>query len=262
MKFFFSCLLVFIPLLFVFPQHIEIFPDRAIYQKSFADALSHQFSLNKDLQSREWFGNVGAIINLADLNFADQTFQVSAASTIFNTIIKTPGHIQVYTVDYLVDFFFDYEPYENTAVRFLFGHLSAHYSDDGIVELNNYPISYVRDYVGLYAQYKFKSSKIYTGITYNFHIEPETAGGNTFQIGGDKFFNIFYMIDLYAAVDFKIKAEVDYSPTQSYQAGIKLYENQARAIRIAYTFRNGFEERGQLYNIRDRKHSFGIYLDI
>jgi hypothetical protein len=247
----------------LFAQRITLLPDIVLFEKYYADALSHQFSLSKHLQSNQWFGNVGASIPLFNIEYKFHQLQVSAASTIYNTVIKTPGHIQVYTVDYLVDFFFDYNLFDNLPVRFVFGHLSAHYSDDGITELNYYPISYVRDYVGLHLEYKMRNnSKVYAGMYHNFHIEPEVDKKNTFQIGGDKFFSLNRITDLYAAVDFKFKAEAEYTPIQSYQAGIRLAPGYVRALRAGYTYRTGNEERGQLYMLKDSKHSLGVFLDL
>jgi hypothetical protein len=253
-------LFLFFPF-YLFSQTIDILPEKIIYNKYYADALSHQFSLSKDFESSQWFGNVGAVVPVLDLNYRDHLLQISAASTVYNTIIKTPGHIQVYTVDYLVDFFFDYNIHAQIPVRFIFGHLSAHYSDDGIVELNNYPLSYVRDYIGLHSQYNFIDTKIYGGVYYNFHIEPELSKKITYQLGGDRFFKVIYLFDLYVAADFKLKSEVGYVVTQSYQIGLKLSGSNRRAVRLGYTFRDGYEERGQLYNIKDKKHMLGIFLD-
>jgi hypothetical protein len=262
MKFIFP---LFLFILFTTPvkaQNINILPEEKLYHSHFADALSHQFSLSKHLESSQWFGNVGAEIPVIKFEYMKHQLQVSAAGTVFNTVIKTPGHIQVYTVDYLVDFFFDYNLSKNLPLRFTFGHLSAHYSDDGITELSSYPISYVRDYLGLYFQYRLEVYKIYAGYVYNFHIEPEINNKNTFQFGGDRFFVISSGFSFYTAVDFKLKEEVNFNPTQSYQTGFEITGYGARALRFSYTFRNGFEERGQLYNIRSRKHSIGVYLDI
>lgn len=261
MKILFACLFIFLLAAKVCPQHLDILPDTIIYDKYYADAQSHQFSLSKDFGSRQWFGNIGAVVPLFDFKYEGHLLQVSAASTAFNTIIKTPGHIQVYTVDYIVDFFFDYNINPRLPVRFILGHHSAHYSDDGITELFNYPISYVRDYTGLHVQYKFGSAKLYAGYYYNFHIEPETDKKNTFQLGADKFISISPSIELYVAVDFKFKQEVRFIPTQSLQAGIKIASGERKAIRAAYTFRSGFDERGQLYNKKDCRHSAGVYLD-
>ena len=242
---------------------ISVFPDEKKYEKYFADAISHQFSLNKHLESNQWFGNIGAELAIFDISYDNLTTQISAGATVYNTLIKTPGHIQVFTVDYLVDFYGDIEIYNNLFSRFIFGHLSAHFSDDGITQLNYFPVSYVRDYVGLHFQKQFpeKNSKIYIGGFWNFHNEPKTEKHYTFQLGGDYAYQLLDEIALFSAVDIKFKSEVEYATTQSYQIGIIFPYNKNTKLRIAYTYRRGYEERGQLFNLKDNKSMLGFYID-
>jgi hypothetical protein len=258
-------LFIFIPLLSILPQKfkIEFFPDVKLYKRYFADAISHQFSLSKHFESNEWFGNIGNSLAFSDITIDARKFQLSAGATAFNTLIKTPGHIQVYTVDYLVDIFLDSRITDDLTGRFIWGHLSAHYSDDGIVQLGKYPFSYVRDYIGLHLQNFLAqfNGKIYTGFFYNFHNEPVLDKHITIQIGGDGGINLSSDIFLFAAVDLKIKSEVDNGTTQSFQTGILFPYSSDTNLRIAFTHRRGFEERGQLYNLKNIKNTLGIYLD-
>jgi len=242
---------------------INVFPDNKLYEKYLADAISNQFSLNKHFESNQWFGNIGAEFALFDVKFYNIITQISAGATVYNTLIKTPGHIQVFTVDYLVDFYGDIEITKNFFTRFIWGHLSAHFSDDGITQLNYFPVSYVRDYVGLHFQKKISSynSKFYLGGFWNFHNEPETDKHFTFQLGGDYRYRLFNNLALFAAIDLKFKSEVEFGTTQSYQIGVIFpFANRTR-FRIAFTHRAGFEERGQLYNRKDNKNMLGFYID-
>lgn len=261
----FSLLFVVFFQVFIQAQSFELkfFPAEKFYEKYFADALSHQFSLGKHLESRQWFGNIGASIPLFNFGYGKYIIQASAAATVFNTIIKTPGHIQVYTVDYLVDFFGDYSFTDELRGRFIFGHLSAHYSDDGIIELNNYSISYVRDYVGLHFQFLPDRTgiKLYSGVFYNFHNEPALNRHFTFQGGCEYHYSLSEDIAVYAAADLKLKSEVEYGSTQSFQAGIIFPAAEEKYFRLAYTHRRGFEERGQIYNLKDIKNSITLYFD-
>lgn len=242
---------------------ISVFPEKKFYEKYYADAISHQFSLNKHLESNQWFGNIGAELAIFDLSYDKISTQISAGATVFNTLIKTPGHIQVFTVDYLVDFYGDIEISNNLFTRFIWGHLSAHFSDDGITQLNYFPVSYVRDYVGLHFQKQLPkyNSKIYVGGFWNFHNEPKTEKHYTFQFGGDYSHEFFDNIAVYTAVDIKFKSEVEYATTQSYQLGILFPYNKTTRFRIAFTHREGFEERGQLFNFKDSKNMIGFYID-
>lgn len=59
-----------------YSQTIQIFPGDAIYQKYYADALSHQFSLSKHVGSNEWFGNIGIEKPLLNFYFDNNINQV------------------------------------------------------------------------------------------------------------------------------------------------------------------------------------------
>ena len=242
---------------------LKLFPDKQIFERHYADAISHQVSLSKHFESNQWFANIGVNISMFDASVYNFDLQISASTTIFNTIIKTPGHIQVYTVDYLVDFYFDTQISKELCGRFIFGHLSAHYSDDGIVELGHSPISYVRDYVGLSGQYKLNpiNAKIYLTGFYNFHNEPRRNKHSTLQVGFDAGHYIFKSLKAYFAFDLKIKSEVNNGTTQSFQTGVIFPSDKRFKLRLAFTHRRGFEERGQLYDRKDIKNSLGIYID-
>lgn len=250
---------------FIFAQNISIkfFPEKKFYEKHFADAIAQQFSITKNFETPQWFGNVGVELTLTELSIMENKFQLSVGSTVFNTLIKTPGHIQVYTADYLVDFYLD-KPLTNDLIgRFIWGHLSAHYADDGILELNNYSISYVRDYAGLSLQNKINAidGKVYGSLYYNFHNEPMLDKKITCALGLDAGKEIFKDVLLYGAIDLKFKSEVNYGTTQSYQAGFRFPFGGNKNFRLAYTHRRGFEERGQLFNIKSIKNNLGIYFD-
>lgn len=246
-------------------QEIHLLPEKKIYKKYYADAISHQFSVAKNLDNREWSGNIGGCFPVLNIEIFNQLFQISVAATVFNTLIKTPGHIKVYTVDYRVDFFIDTKIMDNLLIRNTWGHLSAHYSDDGVIELKQFPINYVRDYTGLHTEYFIPKiyGKIYAGGYYNFHNEPKLDKHTTFQFGGDAgyFFNSQKIL-FYGAFDIKLKSEVNNGTTQSFQIGIK-YKSAAdkSSIRVAYTHSRGFEERGQLYNLKSVRNFIGIYYD-
>ena len=248
----------------VFPQTpIKIFPETKIYQKYFADAISHQFSLQKHFESNEWYGNIGTNKPLLNFNINDNIYQLTVAATVFSTLKITPPHIQVYTADYLVDFFLDRDLGNNYLIRFNWGHMSAHFVDDGILQLNQISINYVRDYVGLQAEKVIDpvNGKVYAAVTYNFHNEPRKNKHTRFQFGIDAGKNISDNILIYCSFDFKMKAENNNGTTKAFQIGFKYPQNGDSFIRLAYTFRTGYDERGQLYEETSSRNLLGLYFD-
>jgi hypothetical protein len=261
-------LLSFILLLFssqLFSQSfLKIFPEKKIYQKYYADAISHQFSLLKDFGTNEWYGNIGSNRPLLNLNVKDNVYQLTVAATVFSTLKFSPPHIQVYTADYLVDFFLDKDLGNNYLLRFNWGHMSAHFVDDGILQLNQTSINYVRDYIGIQAEKLLNgiNGKIYAAATYNFHNEPRKSKHYRLQLGFNAGKNITDNILIYLAFDFKLKAEINNGTTKAIQIGFKYPGNSISTIRLAYTFRSGYDERGQLYNLTNSKNILGLYFDL
>ncbi|OGU73504.1 MAG: hypothetical protein A2V93_06445 [Ignavibacteria bacterium RBG_16_34_14] len=267
MKIFFLCSLLFISSsVFSQPSKTGLFPEKKIYQHYLADVLSHQFSILKHFESNEWFGNIGAEKPLLNLLIDDNLYQFTIAATVFNTLKfanLAPPHVQVYTTDYLVDLFIDKELGKDYLLRFNWGHLSAHYSDDGIFELNSSPINYLRDYVSLGTEKLFTklNGKIYLAVVYNFNNQPRKDKHIHGQFGLDAGKMLGNFLLVYFAFDFKIKAEVNYGTTKNLQAGVKFFNEKESSVRLAYNYLSGYDERGQLYNQTDDKHLIGLYLD-
>ena len=241
----------------------RLFPEDKIYQKYYADAISHQFSLQKHFESNEWFGNIGTDKPLLNFTINDNLYQFTIAATVFNTLKITPPHIQVFTADYLVDFFLDRNFGNNYILRFNWGHLSAHFSDDGILQLNQTSINYVRDYVGFGCEKLLTnlSGKVYLNLKYNFHNEPRKNKHIHGQFGFDIGKTLTSNIIAFIAFDLKAKAEVNYGTTKNLQLGIRFFNKNDSSVSLAYNYRTGFDERGQLYTEKDNKNLLGLYID-
>lgn len=244
---------------------LSFLPEQAFERRYFADALAHQFSLSKDLASGEWYGNIGARIPLLGIRADERIVQVSAAGTIFSTLLKSPGHVHVYTADYLIDLSIDVSLAGNLSSGIGWGHISGHFADDGIVQLRRTPLNYVRDYISLILVRSFPAvrGKVYSTAYYHYHHEPGNDRRFTLQGGGDAGYAISGEWIIYGAVDVKMKSEVGNGTTQSYQLGIRYPSLQTvRAVRLALTHRRGYDERGQFFDVRDTKTTIGFFLDL
>jgi hypothetical protein len=229
----------------------ELFPDSTLFPRITADALEHQLSLSRITDNREWIGAIGGAVPLAAWGDAPR-LQAGAAATVFSRLMKTPGHITVMTVDYRVDV-----PLEAGlppwVVRIAYGHRSAHYADDAIEQLGRRSVSAVKDYLAAGVAWRPAGVPLhlYGAATWNYHNEPETnlpwelqAGG---EVRGPAAWNLLVP---YAAADIKVKQEVGWGSTQSYEAGVRIAPAGRQGLRLAWTHRRGFEERGQVYRER------------
>jgi hypothetical protein len=243
---------------------VTVLPREKIYPRYLADALEHQLSLSRVTDNREWIGVVGGEVPVVGVRTDGLSVQAGVGASIFNRIIKTPGHITVFTVDYRVDFPIDFA-WGEYLFRFGYGHISNHYADDGLEILGLRSINAVKDYLdaGIARRFSWRGGMVYAHVTWNYHNEPLREKHWTGQVGGSV--NIVELASwavLYGAVDLKCKEEVNGGTTRSFQVGVELFRAEGRALRCAYTYRDGFEERGQLYAVSATANLLSLFIDL
>jgi hypothetical protein len=225
---------------------------------------AHQLGFSKDFTTSLIRGSIGYQGPLLEAVLGSTQMQIGAGATVLASIIKRPRLLQVVTVDFLVEFPIDIRLSDRMALRTGYGHFSAHFADDGIEILARSSINYAKDYILLLGVWRLPEAKIslYGGGQYDYHSIPEEEkhwvaqwGCETenLRLGAEAF--------LYAAIDLKWKSEVAWASTQSYQCGVRLFPRGERAVRIAYTYRTGIDDRGQFYSERTDISQVGVYLD-
>jgi Protein of unknown function (DUF1207) len=244
-------------------RFFEPFPDTKLFPLFTADGLAHQLSLSDVTENNNWIGAVGGSVPMVQLNLASEKIQASVAVTIFNRLIKSPGHLEVYTVDFKVDLPFDIR-FNELALRAALGHISCHFADDALELYGQHSIQHVNDYVTLAASYDIAAlhGYVYGGTNYSYGTQPIPNKPWLFQFGGS--FNIYPLHEeatLYAAFDVKVKQEVGWGSTRSFQAGVRLFPRGRFALRVAYTLRMGFEDRGQFYLTRTTLNLVSGFID-
>jgi hypothetical protein len=241
-----------------------VLPSEKIYPRYRADALDHQLSLTRVTDNREWIGVVGGSLPVLAIRSGDLTLELGIGASVFNRIIKTPGHITVYTVDYRIDLPLDLAA-GDYRFRLGYGHISNHYADDGLEVLGLHSINAVKDYLqaGVARMLAWQHAVVYVHVTWNYHNEPLRDKRWMGQLGGScDLAQLTPWATLYGAFDLKCKEEVNGGTTRSFQLGLDLFRRGERAIRCAYTFRDGFEDRGQLYAVSTTANLVSLFIDL
>ena len=243
-----------------------LFPRDRIFPKFYADGTVEQFSLAKDAMTRNIIGSIGGIQRIVQLTHESGTLiQLGAGATVYGSFIRSPGQLQVVTADFYVDFPIDIRFSDRFAIRTGWGHYSAHLVDDGIEMLHFSSINYAKDYIPLFAAYTIPTIALttYGGVRFDYFTIPERNARQLFQFGiqgGD--LALFSLGHLYGALDIKLRSEVNWGTTQSYQVGFKFFEQGASGFRVAYTYRTGIDDRGQFYQNRRTLSLVGVYFDL
>jgi len=243
-----------------------LFPRERIFPKFLADGTVEQFSLAKDAMTRNIIGSIGGIQRLFQFTHSSGTIiQIGLGATVYGSFVRSPGQLQVVTADFYVDVPLEFRFSDRFALRTGWGHYSAHLADDGIEQLSLTSINYAKDYIPLFAAYDILpiSVTMYGGIRFDYYTIPEVNAHTLFQVGiqgGD--IAVFSIGHIYGAVDIKIRSEVNWGTTQSYQVGLKFLEQGTRCFRFAYTYRTGIDDRGQFYQNRRTVSLVGVYFDL
>ncbi len=250
-----------------FDSLITFLPKQKYVSAFTANGNEHRISYNKLLNRNSLIGSMGGIFPMANVQFKDLDAQISIASSVYTFLNSAGLRFQVVNVDFFVDMYADIKLSSETTARIGWGHTSQHLADDSFESLGfTKSVNYARDYYQLFFihQIPFIKGFVYGGTYYNFSfLIDKRIDGEFLWEAGSEFFNvpIYGPVHFYSALDIKLRSELAYGATQSYQAGIKIQNESLTAMRLAYTYRTGIEERGQFYHQRNTYHTIGMFFD-
>lgn len=248
---------------------LHIMPSRLVPTYT-ADARAHRTQLLKTTQGSAFYGSMGGVFPIVQASVLHTPVQFSAAASTYLTLKRYVQRGEVINTDYFVDFLFDAQVTEDWYVRLGFGHTSQHLADDAL-GVGFVPRNYVKDYTQIQVMryvwhkrmlcyggaYYFKNFKIGDSIPVNWSGKIMLQAGTEVDV-----YRITSSSAVYAAVDVKFRQEFDFRTTRGIQLGLKYHVPQTRrAMRLAYHYLSGYEERGQFYKDQINLHTLGVYFD-
>lgn len=244
---------------------LTLLPEKKFVPSFTASGTEHRISYNKQLTRGIFIGSMGGMFPVANIRYNNVLCQISAAATVYTSLQNAGVKYKVTNVDFYADIFFDFPISTTSVIRFGWGHTSHHLADDAIVP-GVTPINYARDYYDLFFIHTVEQIHgfVYGGFywSYSFLINNNIGRKILPEIGAEaNLVSLSNSVAVYSAVDFKFRGELNYSATQSYQIGITSETAGFRALRFAYTFRTGVEDRGQFYYLRNTLHTVGVFFD-
>ena len=246
---------------------VTLIPDTRFIPSFTASGTEHRISYAKYLTNESFFAGLGGSFPAAIVRYKRIECLITVSGTVYTTLASSGVKFQVTNADYYADVTFDIPVSDATVLRFGSGHTSHHLVDDAVIALGTARVlNYARDYLQFFA---VENAPVIRGFVYggtyyshSFLINTHRDGQFLFQAGADGGnFPLFHPLELYGAADIKFRSEVNYGSTQSFQIGVRAKKENFRAIRLAYTFRTGMDERGQFYDQRTANHSIGLFFD-
>lgn len=253
----------------------ELFPGSLNIQPFTANIIEPKlgflFQMDKN-ELRLDIGNSVDIIRISDKNKA-----LSFGADLFTfTLLRGEKdfHFPVDAVDYLFGFNFGYKKIidqnNEYGVRVRLSHISAHFVDghfDAVAgrwrdDVN--PKVYSREFLEFIPFYKFDNIRVYSGLTYIYHVDPTYLGKYNFHAGFDYFHNKFPINNLYPFIgyDLRVIKINKYSANNSVSFGMKYGFSRGKGISLYYNYFNGNNIHGEYFNFREKYHAIGINLDL
>lgn len=189
------------------------------------------------------------------------------------TRLRSEGRFKfpVETIDYFFGFNGGYKSHSKKreiGIRFRLSHISTHLVDgnfNNVWKDGRNPFTYSREFIELIPYYSFSGLRIYSGLTYNFHVLPETISKAMYQVGFD-FYQTTHssqMVHPFIGYDFKLTGINDvYSGTSVIKAGIKFGYPLMNGFSILASFISGKSIHGMLFDLNESYFNLGFNLDI
>lgn len=232
-----------------------------------ANCTEHGFSVSKFLTADHYWVGLGSAVPIVRYSFKGFLADIVVAGTVYTQLDHKPGSFRVINTDFYADVLVTLTWDQKTYVQVGAGHTSQHLNDDALEILGyHHSINYVRDYYRLYLLRAIDMLRgyVYGGVLYH-HTFKIPSGGNPlwmFEFGADfAHTELTPWLTGYCAFDVKLRDEVGFGSTQSYQIGVRIHGESSNVCRIALTHRTGYEERGQFYSTKVNTQTLGMYFD-
>lgn len=180
----------------------------------------------------------------------------------------------VETIDYLFGLNAGYKKQltngNEFGLRFRLSHISAHLVDGQYDSQNQQwregiePFVFSKEFIELFPYYRLNTFRIYTGLTYIFHIIPEELKTFNVQVGFDYFATQFGndFLTPFLAYDFKLAGDTKYVGNNIISAGIKFGKWNQRGISLYYTYISGKSIHGEYYDVYEKYSSIGFNFEL
>ncbi len=182
-------------------------------------------------------------------------------------------HFPVEAIDYLfgINAGYKVENYNcEYGARFRLSHISAHFVDGQYDYANDIwrngvnPHIYSREFIELFPYYKINTFRVYAGLTYLFHVNPDFVGKGIYQLGFDYFLPgiLNSSISPFAADDFKLQKIGSFTGSNILSIGLKFGKYDKKGFSIMYSYYSGKSIHGEYFNVNESYSTIGFNLDL
>lgn len=245
----------------------RLLPSEHLVHDFVADGTAHRSSAHQMFSPNEVHVSVGGIVPLVEYIVWNMPVQLSTGASIHARL--DPGQsIAVLNSEFSVDFFLlDVQPADGLILRTGMGHASHHLGDGVPRDSAVQAVDYSRDDFQLFVICAIDgfSGELYAGFRYNYsHVVGRSIDKPlSFQFGMHALpWSFSQEFSAYVGLDMKLRQELSYGTSQRYELGLQYRTTEGRALRLAFSYSGGFEERGQFFGKRRSDAGIGVVLSL
>lgn len=268
------CLLLFTSISFAQWQH-ELFPSNLNIQPLTANLLEPKAGFLFSMDNNKLRLDISTSRDLVKWYDNNETISIGADVFTFTRLRSTDDFkFPVETIDYLFGLNAGYKKQLTNSnefgLRFRLSHISAHLVDGQYDAQNKQwregrePFVYSKEFIEFFPYYRLNTFRIYTGLTYIFHIIPEDIKSFNVQVGFDYFATQFGndLLTPFLAYDFKLAGDTKYVGNNIISAGIKFGKWNQRGISLYYTFISGKSIHGEYFDMNENYSAIGFNFEL
>lgn len=253
----------------------EVFPDNLNFQPFAANTLEPKLGFLFHVSENQLRLDIGNSIDIVKINYCNGGSLSFGADLFTYTFLRGESnfHFPVDAVDYLFGINAAYKTVINgneVGARLRLSHISAHFVD-GHYDGNNdawidgrEPIVYSREFFELMPYYKIDNLRLYFGVTYIYHVDPEELGNDSYQIGFDYYHPEFITknLNLFCGYDLKLVNLYSRTANHTFNAGIKYGKPNGKGVTLYLQYYNGKNIHGEYFDLKSDYTAVGLNLDL
>jgi hypothetical protein len=216
--------------------------------------------------------DIGSAIDLLSRNYRTGAIGLGAEFFTYTLLESWDNmYFPVIASDYFFGLSISYSQTVDAAItsgRFRFTHISAHFvdghfdADEGTWRDGRDPIIYSREFFEILLSYQKNGiiiNRWYCGLQYNINLTPDVIGRVEFQGGYEIFLRTKYdSVTPYAAVDLRLVDKAGWGLNTSIQTGVKLGHRFGRGFDLFFSYYNGYNVHGELFDEKIDYWGFGF----
>ena len=253
----------------------QLFPPDLLTEPFNANHLEPKLGFLFHTAENEIRLDIGNSMDLAAWKLDENEF-VSAGADLFTyTLLRGESnfHFPVDAIDYLFGLNASYRrdfDEKQIGARLRISHISAHFVDghydptNQIWRDNQKPKVYSREFVELMPYFKTGNLRVYAGISFLFHVDPERLGKDSYEFGAEYFAKdlLNEFLTPFISYDFKLVNYEKYRGNNSIIAGLKIGFPDGRGLSLYFNYYAGQSIHGEYFDFVKKYFAFGVNLDI